>query len=142
MKHYLEKTETVFASLDSSRDGLEPEKAQANLETYGYNKLAEGKKKSLIARLLGQLADPMILILLAAAIVSGIVGEVADLIIIMTVVIINSVLGVVQEGVGAVTGDSPSDDEGSQPCTAANAIRNATRRNPPRPPRMAMERRR
>ena len=98
MKHYLVNTETVFASLDSSRDGLEPSKAQANLETYGYNKLAEGKKKSLIARLLGQLADPMILILLAAAIVSGIVGEVADLIIIMTVVIINSVLGVVQEG--------------------------------------------
>ncbi len=98
MKHYLEKIETVFASLDSSTDGLEPAKAQANLETYGYNKLAEGKKKSLIARLLGQLADPMILILLAAAIVSGIVGELADLIIIMTVVIINSVLGVVQEG--------------------------------------------
>ncbi|MFA0815143.1 MAG: cation-translocating P-type ATPase [Anaerofustis sp.] len=98
MKHYLEKKETVFSSLDTSDDGLTPEKAQANLETYGYNKLDEGKKTSVIVKLLGQLSDPMILILLAAAIISGIVGELADLIIIMTVVVINSVLGVVQEG--------------------------------------------
>src|SRR5699024_1086009 len=66
------------------------------------NKLAEGKQTTLLQRFLSQLADPMIIILIVAAVISGITsfysGEsFADVIIIMIVVVINAVLGVVQE---------------------------------------------
>ena len=68
----------------------------------GKNKLAEGKKISLMRRFLGQLADPMLIILMIAAVISGITsaysGEgFADVIIIGVVVLINAVLGVYQE---------------------------------------------
>ncbi|MBQ5638819.1 MAG: hypothetical protein IIV06_07205, partial [Alistipes sp.] len=76
--------------------------ANARLEKYGKNRLAAAKGKSIIVRFLEQLKDPMILILLAAALISGVLSVVenesfADVIIILAVVIINAVLGVYQE---------------------------------------------
>jgi len=68
------------------------------LEKYGRNKLDEGKKKTVFGRFLDQLKDPMIIVLIVAAIISGFAGEPADSIIILMVVLINSILGVVQEG--------------------------------------------
>jgi len=68
------------------------------LEKYGPNKLAEGKRKSLLAKFFGEMADPMVMVLIAAAVISGVVGEIADTIIILMVVVVNSVLGVIQEG--------------------------------------------
>lgn len=102
MKAYLENSEAVLRAQNTSPEGLSTEEAQKRLEKVGPNKLQEGKKKSLLARFLGELADPMILILIAAAVISGITafysGEsFADVIIIMAVVIVNAVLGVVQE---------------------------------------------
>ena len=102
MKEYLTKYQDVLQEHQTSEEGLTAAEVQAREAKYGKNKLAEGKKATLLERFLGELADPMIIILIAAAVVSGITavyaGEsFADVIIIMTVVIINAVLGVVQE---------------------------------------------
>src|SRR5665647_3091707 len=102
MKKYLQTTEEVLKELNSGRNGLSVEEARKRLEANGKNKLTEAKKDSLAIRLFNQLKDPMIIILIVAAIISGITaaysGEsFADVIIIMAVVIINSVLGVFQE---------------------------------------------
>ncbi len=98
MKHYLEEIETVLNSQGTTKSGLDLSESKLRLDKYGRNKLNEGKKRSLATRLIGQLSDPMIIILLAAGIISGAVGEISDTVIIMTVVILNSILGVVQEG--------------------------------------------
>lgn len=98
MKYYLENVETVMRQENISRDGLTTTEASERLSRYGKNKLAEGKKKSLLARFIGQMTDPMVLVLIAAAVISGAVGEIADALIILAVVILNSILGVVQEG--------------------------------------------
>lgn len=104
MKEYLKKVSQVFDDVKSSESGLTAAEAQARLEKNGKNKLAEGKKESLIHRFLKQLADPMIIILIVAAVISAITAAVggegegyADVIIIMVVVLINAVLGVYQE---------------------------------------------
>ncbi len=102
MKHYLESREAVLNELGSGMGGLSALEAERRLAQNGKNKLAEQKKDSLIKRFLAQLANPMIIILLAAAVVSGITsiysGEgLADVIIILAVVMINAVLGLVQE---------------------------------------------
>ena len=88
--------------LKSSETGLTGQEASRRLEQYGPNKLAEGKKVTLLQRFLKQLSDPMIIILLVAAAVSGVTaaysGEsFADVFIILIVVLINAVLGVYQE---------------------------------------------
>ncbi|MGI6083978.1 MAG: cation-translocating P-type ATPase [Acetivibrionales bacterium] len=98
MRHYFESLSTVLEQQKTSRNGLDTTQATERLNRYGKNKLAEGKKKSLIARLLGQMADPMVLVLIAAAVISGAVGELADMLIILAVVALNSILGVIQEG--------------------------------------------
>ena len=98
MNYYFEPTEDILRSLDTTQKGLSTAEAEARLAEYGPNKLDEGKKKTMLAKFFAQFADPMIIILLAAATISGLVGEIADTIIIMTVVILNSILGVVQEG--------------------------------------------
>ena len=102
MKPYLSSVQETLRSLSVSSEGLTAAQAGKRLTEHGANKLAEPKKASLLQRLLKQLADPMLLILIAAAIVSAITsiyaGEsFADVIIILAVVIINSVLGVLQE---------------------------------------------
>ena len=108
MKHYLEQTEAVLRETGSTTDGLSAAEAAERLEKNGKNKLAEGKKESLLMRFLKQLAEPMTIILIVAAIISagveiynGIANNhwefPADVVIIMAVVIINAVLGVLQE---------------------------------------------
>ena len=102
MKEYLKTADEVLESTASSDAGLSAAEAASRLERNGKNKLAEGKSESLIHRFFKQLAEPMTIILLVAAVISavmaGIEGEFpSDVIIIMAVVIINAVLGVVQE---------------------------------------------
>ena len=102
MKYYCEDAEQVLSEVGSTRQGLEPAEAERRLAANGKNKLAEGKKDSLLKRFMDQLADPMILILLAAAAISGVLAVVegesfVDVIIILAVVIVNAVLGVYQE---------------------------------------------
>ena len=102
MKLYCEEVERVLEQAQSSREGLTSAEAQQRLAANGKNRLAEAKKDSLIKRFFKQMADPMILILLAAALVSGVLAVVegesfADVVIILAVVLINAVLGVYQE---------------------------------------------
>ena len=102
MKHYCENINIVLKETKSTADGLSNSEAAQRLEANGKNKLAEAKKASLLTRFVQQLMDPMILILLAAAVISGVLAVVegesfTDVIIILAVVIINAVLGVYQE---------------------------------------------
>ena len=102
MKHYCEEAEQVLKQVNSSRVGLTQQEAEARLAANGKNKLKEAKKQSIISRFFAQMADPMILVLLAAAAISGVLAVIenesfADVIIILAVVIINAVLGVYQE---------------------------------------------
>lgn len=102
MKEYLSSVEDVLKEQSVDENGLSQQEAARRQEKFGHNKLAEGKKDSLLKRFLDELADPMIIILIVAAVISGITayyeGEsFTDVIIIMAVVIINAVLGVVQE---------------------------------------------
>lgn len=102
MQEYLQNTEEVFSSVKSSAAGLTAAQAQERLTEHGENKLQEGKKKSLIRRFLEQFTDPMIIILIVAAIISAVTSVVnreapTDVFIILAVVIINAILGVYQE---------------------------------------------
>ncbi len=102
MKHYCEDAEQVLEQVNSSREGLTQQEAESRLAANGKNRLKEAKKQSIISRFFAQMADPMILVLLAAAAVSGVLAVIenesfADVIIILAVVIINAVLGVYQE---------------------------------------------
>lgn len=102
MKFYCEDSKKVLEGLNTSEGGLSSAEAQSRLNRYGANKLKEAESVSLISRILGQLADPMTIILLVAAVISGITsvysGEsFADTLIIMIVVCINAALGVYQE---------------------------------------------
>lgn len=82
----------------NSARGLTDEEASKRLQKYGLNELKEKEKESVITKLINQLKDFMVIILIAASIVSGIVGEISDAIVIIAIVIVNAVLGVIQEG--------------------------------------------
>lgn len=102
MKEYLHSVDEVLDEYRSAKQGLTAAEAAKRLEQNGKNKLAEGKKESIFHRFLMQLADPMIIILIVAAIISAITSVYShefpsDVIIILIVVLINAVLGVYQE---------------------------------------------
>ena len=111
MKEYLEKSSKILDELQTTEQGLSEAEAARRLsdtkkkkqkKKKKTNRRAAGKKKSNLQRFFEELKDPMILILLAAALISGITsayeGEsYADGVIILTVVIINALLGVLQE---------------------------------------------
>ncbi len=103
MKEYLRDIPQVISECGTGENGLSGTEAKARLEKNGPNKLREAKKVSIIRRFFAELADPMIIILIIAAAISAVMAFVeegegfADVIIIMAVVLINAVLGVVQE---------------------------------------------
>lgn len=102
MDFYAEKIDDVYRELNTSGQGLSQEEALKRQQTYGKNQLVQPEKESLLRRFLNQLNDPMVIILLVAAAISGVLGVIhgegmADVIIILIVVVINSVLGVYQE---------------------------------------------
>ena len=108
MKFYLEDVSEVFSKTGSSEQGLSESEAKSRLEKNGKNKLAQAKSKSLVKRFFEQLSDPMIIILIVAAVISAVstvyeskmTGAPAfptDTVIILVVVLINAVLGVLQE---------------------------------------------
>jgi len=87
----------VLEKLESSDKGLTPEEAHRRLERYGLNALIEKKRKSLWMMFLDQFKDFMILVLIAAAVVAGLIGDPVDTIAIVVIVLLNAVLGFVQE---------------------------------------------
>ncbi len=102
-KTYTMSTQEVFKNLGVDEYGLTSRQAQERLEKFGPNKLKEGEKPTILQRFLAQLKDPMLIILMIAAAVSALTGmlsgesEWAEVIIIIAVVLLNAILGVVQE---------------------------------------------
>ncbi|MDE1549651.1 cation-translocating P-type ATPase [Jeotgalibaca caeni] len=94
---YTQDPESVLSTLGTSRDGLSDAEAKKRIEEYGHNALDEGESKTLLQKFFDQFKDFMILVLLAAALISGVLGEVSDAIIILMVVVLNAALGVFQE---------------------------------------------
>ncbi len=104
MKEYLSPVDDVVKGVATDADsGLSQAEAARRLEKDGPNKLKEAEKTPVIVRFFQQMADPMIIMLIVAAVISAITGMVqgeadfADVIIICFVVVVNAVLGVVQE---------------------------------------------
>lgn len=102
MKYYCSEVDEVLAEVKSSRDGLSSAEVEKRLQENGKNKLDEGKKDPLLKRFLMQMADPMIIMLIVAAVISAVTSSYsnegfADVFIIMFVVIVNAALGVYQE---------------------------------------------
>ena len=95
---YAQDDTVVLEKMNTTTDGLSAQEAQKRLETYGENVLDEGKKKSLAVKFFEQFKDFMIIVLLAAAVISAVFShDVVDSIIILVVVILNAIFGVIQE---------------------------------------------
>ncbi len=103
MKRYSQEKEIVLSELSSNAEqGLSVAEAEKRLSENGKNRLEEGKKKSIIRRFFEQLTDPMIIVLIVAAVIGGVLAIIekefpTDVIIIVAVVLLNAILGVLQE---------------------------------------------
>src|SRR5699024_3192562 len=98
MNWYMQDQEDVSRILKTSLDsGLTDSMAKNRLGKYGHNELREEPKEGLIAKIIDQFSDFLVIILIAAAFISISVGEIGDSIVIIAVVIINAALGIYQE---------------------------------------------
>ncbi|HSN08618.1 MAG TPA: cation-transporting P-type ATPase, partial [Hanamia sp.] len=97
MNWYRLSISKVFELLDSGPQGLSSAAAEERLSKTGPNQLQEGKKKNIAGILLSQFKDVMILILFAAAIISGFIGDITDTIVILVIVVLNGIIGFIQE---------------------------------------------
>lgn len=89
-------TQEVLNALDATEQGLTSDEVQKRQENYGYNELAEAKRKSALQVFLSQFKDFLVIILIAAATISAFLGEFESTIVIVVVVILNAILGTVQ----------------------------------------------
>ncbi|MBR2098841.1 MAG: HAD-IC family P-type ATPase, partial [Firmicutes bacterium] len=107
-KYYMEGSEQVLKEVQSTPEGLTTAEAEARLARDGKNKLKEAEKESLGRKFLNSIADPMIIMLIAAAAIQAVVtvlesagkptfGDFADVVVILVVVIINTIMSLVQE---------------------------------------------
>ncbi|MGN6246707.1 MAG: cation-translocating P-type ATPase, partial [Ginsengibacter sp.] len=97
MNWYRLSISKVFELLGSRPEGLSSAMAEERLLETGPNQLEEGKKKKISTILLAQFKDVMILILFAAAIISGFIGDLTDTIVILIIVVLNGIIGFIQE---------------------------------------------
>ena len=102
-REYSLEQDVVLKELETTENGLSSQQAAQRLEKYGPNKLKEAEKATWFQKFMAQLRDPMLIILMIAAGVSALTGmlsgenEWAEVIIILAVVLLNAILGVVQE---------------------------------------------
>lgn len=89
--------EDVYAVLDSTAEGITSLEAARRLEQYGPNELQETKRKSFLMMFLDQFRDFMILVLIAAAVIAGFIGDPSDTIAIVIIVTLNAIIGFIQE---------------------------------------------
>ncbi|MCX9084543.1 MAG: calcium-transporting P-type ATPase, PMR1-type [Candidatus Methanoperedens sp.] len=97
MYYHDQKIEDVFGSLVTSSQGITEQDAAKRLVTYGPNELIEDRQTSRFEMLISQFKGFLIIILIAAAVVSALLGEIADSIIILLIVILSGVLGFFQD---------------------------------------------
>lgn len=96
MNPYQMKKEDVLIMLGTDENGLTQNQAKENQKKYGKNELAEGKKKNPFILFLEQYKDFLVIILIIAAIISGVLGDIESAIVIFVVITINAILGTVQ----------------------------------------------
>ncbi len=96
MNPYQMKKEDVLKMLGTDENGLTQNQAKENQKKYGKNELAEGKKKNPFLLFLEQYKDFLVIILIIAAIISGVLGDIESAIVIFVVITINAILGTVQ----------------------------------------------
>ena len=97
MNWHQQKTDEAMQKLGSSARGLSADEVQKRLLEHGPNELTESAKKTVFMMFLDQFKDFMILVLIAAAVISGIIGEASDTYAIIVIVVLNAVIGFVQE---------------------------------------------
>ncbi len=97
MRGHQKEIGDIIEELRSSPQGLSEDEVRERLETYGFNELKEKKKNTPFMMFLDQFKDFMILVLIAAALISGIIGELSDTIAIVIIVVLNAIIGFVQE---------------------------------------------
>jgi Ca2+-transporting ATPase len=97
MQFHTQPLSTIESELKTSSSGLRNEDVQTLLNEHGRNVLEVARKKTWVSMFFGQFVDFMILVLIAAAIVSGVIGEITDAIVIISIVIINAIIGFIQE---------------------------------------------
>lgn len=102
MKEYLKSSEEVLKDLKSNSNGISSKEAEKRLSENGKNKLKEPEKEGLIKKFIKSLMDPMIIMLLAAAAISTVTAALSgdsftDVFIILFVVVVNTILGIIQE---------------------------------------------
>ena len=97
MDYHIQSVSEIEKILNTSPAGLTGAEAKQRLKTDGPNLLEVKKKKTILSILVSQLTDFMTLILIAAAVISGIVGDVTDTIVILAIVVINAIVGFIQE---------------------------------------------
>src|SRR5688572_2634211 len=94
--HLLTPANTL-ENLKTSPHGLTSEEASRRLAQHGYNQMEEQKRKSWWRMVLDQLSDFMILVLVAASVISGLLGDLTDTFIILAIIVLNTIMGFVQE---------------------------------------------
>lgn len=92
------RSEEVLAQINSSTKGLSPQEAKARLVKYGTNTLPKPKRRSLLSIFFSQFLSPLIYLLLAASGIAIFIGDVKDATVILIVVILNAIIGAIQEG--------------------------------------------
>ena len=97
MNWHQQKTDEVMQKLGSSAQGLSADEVRTRLLEHGPNELTETARKTVLMMFLDQFKDFMILVLIAAAAISGIIGDASDTIAIIVIVVLNAVIGFVQE---------------------------------------------
>ena len=97
MQWHQKTIDKTFEELKTSPEGISSQEAADRLTKYGRNELQEKKKKTPIVMFFDQFKDFMILVLIAAAVISGIIGEPSDTIAIVVIVVLNAVIGFIQE---------------------------------------------
>ncbi len=99
MEWYKKTKEEIISHLSTNVEkGISSEEAQKRLEKYGPNALKEEAKQTMLSKIIAQFNDFLILILIAAAVISFFVGEKVDAVVIIAIVIVNAALGIYQEG--------------------------------------------
>lgn len=97
MKDWYQKTEgEILSQLQTTREGLDSQQAEHLLQTHGENILQEGKKESIFEVFIKQFCDLLVIILIAAAVISMFSGNVESTIVIVAVIVLNAILGTVQ----------------------------------------------
>ncbi len=93
---YQKSCSELFGELSATSAGLTSEEAKQRIEKYGPNELEGGKKQSIVMLFLSQFSDFLVIILIIAAVISAVLGDIESMIVILAVITMNAIIGTVQ----------------------------------------------